>query len=548
VSRARTAAVAVVALASCLAAPRRARAQNVEGLTIECGTPTDDDPSTREARAREHFARAAELYTNGDYELAIPEYEAVLCLVPLPQAAHNIAQAYLSLVDYEHAVAWFEYEIRLLPDSEAEARRVAQNRVNRLRALPARVLVATDPPGAAVTFEGAQNKVTGTSSATEPLRLPAGDYTMRVELAGYTPVVTEVHLRIGQPYTYSYQLEQKTGRVNISVDPLSARIFVDKRLVAQGSFVDDLPVGPHTVMVEAVGRTPIERPLTVRAEGTSTLHVDMPAPPKSGRWELIAATSAFGAIAGGTLGDQVLGQGSSGTTLFLVGGLGVGFAGAYFGAERGIPVGQTSYIIGSAAWGAGEGLGLGELISPGGKLSASLAVAGMMTGVLGGALTADRLDLSAGDAAMLNSGAMWGTTGALMLYSLFALNEKDFGGFVLGGLNVGLLAGGALAYKTDYTRGHVALIDLSGVGGAVVGLALANVFLDSSSSTANANDTKLHFALAGTGLGLVVGSILTRHMDEQKARPGLRAMTPVFDVASDADGRRVNVVGVGGIW
>lgn len=552
---ARTAAARTVALVLAvvvgLAGLAPAAAQNQAARpSSDCAPPGDDvAPEALGPRAGEHFVRGSQLYYDGQYEQAIVETKAAFCLKPHHDAAQQIALCYLALVDYEQAIAWFEEYIRILPEDRGKDRQSAQNRINRLRKLPARLSVSTEPAGARVRVEGPAGTIIFQGNAAEPTKLEAGTYRLHVELPGYEPIDTELALRIGQPYTYSYRLEERRGLLRVTTDPLSARIFIDNRLVAVGRFFDKLPVGQHEVVVEAEGRKPETRTVSVSSDRTEAVHVDLPAPPQSGRWEIVGASSLIGGLSGGALGGLVFDAGSSGSTIFTVGGLALGFAGAYFGAGERIPVGWTSTIIGGAVWGAGEGLALSWLFTnqDQGDTRASFAVAGMIGGTVASAIVARRLDLSAGDAAIVNSGGLWGTTISVILYSLFDLDDSDFGPFMLVGMNVGLLAGGAFAARTHYSRGHVALIDLAGVGGAVVGLALSQAALDNGTQSDD-DDTKLHFTLAGTGLGLVIGGFLTRDMDEEAPERGFQAASLRLLLARDSDGQAVQLLGLGGTF
>ena len=97
-------------------------------------------------RAAEHYDRGLVLYEQGDYEGAIAEFVAGYCDAPNPIMFYNIAQSYERLLDYDKAVAYFE---RFLRESSGESteRNKAALRVKVLEQLPARIQVATVPPG-----------------------------------------------------------------------------------------------------------------------------------------------------------------------------------------------------------------------------------------------------------------------------------------------------------------------------------------------------------------------------------------------------------------
>jgi hypothetical protein len=531
-----------------LALPGAAWAQE-DGPEIHCGEVIDADPATVRERAIEHFNRARVLYLDGQYEACIPEYISSYCLLPNSAAAYNLANAYLFLVDYEEGLRWMKLYVRIAGPDEEHDRQVAANRIDRIRKLPARVSVSTQPPYANITLQSDEGEIKGRADDKEPLKAPSGSYTLRVAMDGYEPIEQKIELRIGQPYTYSFRLNELKGAVRITTDPLSARIFVDDKLVAVGTYVGQLALGSHKVTVEAEGRAPGSRDLDVTAVGTNTLFVQLPPPAKSGRWELLSAMTVFGAASGAGLGSTVFSQDSAGASLITVGAGAVAFAGGYFGVSEHIPVGHTSWIIGGSAWGSAEGALIANLFTENTSIVGSVAFAGLISGALASSLTLKQFDPSAGDAAFINSGGLWGGVGGLMLWALFRQDgetgSQHFPAFVLAGMNTGLLAGATLAYRYEYSRGHLALIDVGGLAGAVTGVVLASPFQDSSFGN---DDTPLHFAFGGMILGLVTGAILTRDMDVEKLPTTLTAAIPSFTLAQTAEGEAFPALSWSGTW
>ena len=82
----------------------------------------------------------------------------------------------------------------------------------------------------------------------------------------------------------------------VTVQPRSARIFVDSKLVAEGSYVDRLGVGLHMVRAEANGRPPAETPILIKSAGTVRVRLALEAPEPSGRRELVASASVYGGL------------------------------------------------------------------------------------------------------------------------------------------------------------------------------------------------------------------------------------------------------------
>jgi hypothetical protein len=113
-------------------------------------------------------------------------------------------------------------------------------------------------------------------------------------------------------------------------------------------------------------------------------------------------------------------------------------------------------------------------------------------------------------------------------------------------MNTGLLAGATLAYRYEYTRGHLALIDVAGLGGAVTGVVLASPFKDSTGI--GSSDTPLHFAFAGMIIGLVTGAVLTRDMDVEKLPSALAHAVPTFGMSRTMAGEMVPTLEWSGSW
>jgi hypothetical protein len=487
--------------------------------------------------AADHYDRGLVLYEQGDYQAAVAEFVVAYCDKPHPKMFLNIGQAYERMLNFEKAVAYFERFIRESDDREPNRKRAAI-RVDVLRGLPARIIVATVPPGAEVTLSG-QSGVTARARANgvDPIEVRRGIYTMRVEVAGHEPVVQRVVAEIGQPYSYYFRLEPKKGVVRVVATPPESRIFINDRLVGVGSYLETIPIGRYRLLIEAEGRPTQRRPIEVTAGRTTDVTINLPDKPSSGRWELILASGLVLGSAAGGMADTLFEQGSVASSLIGVGALGVGFGAAYLGVPRDVSVGTSSYLIGSTLIGAMEGAMVssmfagGDCFDEGGDgdqeddedptdcnddVVGGVALATGTAGLLFASMTATRFDLDAGDAALINSGAMWGTGSAALFWASFDTDEEVLEPMILAGLNVGVVAGAVLGRGAEMTRGRVALIDLSGLGGTVGGFALGRA-IDTNT------ERRAHFALVGMATGLIAGTWLTRNLDAPKVniQPGV---------------------------
>jgi hypothetical protein len=167
-------------------------------------------------------------------------------------------------------------------------------------------------------------------------------------------------------------------------------------------------------------------------------------------------------------------------------------------------------MIGSTIWGAALATSLGLGLDIRSQYVYALAIAGLGIGMSTGFLVARKLDISAGDAALVNSGGTWGTaTGALLTQSIFLHpTSAQFGWFLLGGTTVGVLGGALLGMKLELSRGHVALIDVGGLAGTGLGFALGYVIAVNSGE--DRIQVGARYGLGGLGLGLLAAAVLSR--------------------------------------
>lgn len=510
----------------------------------------DGEASTK--HAGEHFTRGLNLYSQGDYRAAIDEFVLSYCHRPNVASLKNISESFRYLVDYEKAVAYLERYILENPSQQRNQRRILANHVEVLRKLPARLSIATEPPEASVTLTGETGiRARGISNAEEPIEVLKGKYVMTLEKVGYESRTETIEVKIGQPYSFFYQLKPKRGTLRVVTVPSTANIFIGDRRVAIGTYVEQLPVGRYTINVEADGHEPYKEDVEITGGDPKNITLELERKPRSGRLEMITAATLGGAWAGSSVAALLSDKGE------VVGGvvplgIAIGFGGAYLAVPQDIPVGWSSYIIGATIIGASEGAFLAAHFvcptEPNGSrgdcddealIAASLA--GAVSGFLASSVTADWLDPDPGDASLINSGAIWGTTSGLLFWTVFDRDQRIATPLTLAGLNLGILSGALLARRANVSRRHVTLIDVSGVLGLLAGGATGYALDESDSVT----ERIPHFALLGLTLGLITGTYLTRHIDEP---PALGAVSPSMGTIRDADGDTMMTLGIRGAF
>ncbi|HEX6838306.1 MAG TPA: PEGA domain-containing protein, partial [Polyangia bacterium] len=469
------------------------------------------------AAAKVHYDKAQELYATGSYDEAIAEYEEAYRLKPHPNVLYNIAQAYERLLDYAQSVVWFERYLAEAPKDAVE-RPIVENRLRILRNLPARISVTTIPEHvhAALVDAGGRRHEADTPAL---FKVPAGTYTIELAQPGWESESHDVAVDLGQPYFYQYRLKRSTAQVSIFTRPRGARVFIDDRLVGETPFAGTLDVGRHKLLLEHRDYPWHNEDLDVKAGAPIQREITLTRPIRSGRTELVIASMVFGGAAGpllvaSALGDSTFGNSGLGLLVYMLAsgaGIGAGFLGSFLATRDGVKVGMSSLMIGSAVWGTSLATSLSLGLDVPTRYVYSLAIAGSGIGMSAGFLIARKLDISAGDAALVNSGGTWGTaTGALLAQAIIRNpSGSQFGWFILGGTTAGVLTGSLLAWKVELSRGHVGLIDVGGLAGTGLGFALGYVIGVNSQSEDNIQ-TGARYALGGMALGLLAGAVMTR--------------------------------------
>jgi hypothetical protein len=505
----------------------------------------------------EHFERGEVLYVQGDYKGAVNELVAAYCISPFYQILKDIGQAYERELDYEKAIAYLERFVMNVPkDAKApdrcsadpqDERKNVIARIAVLGQLKAKILINTEPADAKITLSNDAG-IAGRGRSGQELEVPGGRYQVVIEHDGYHPVVQEVPAKIGKPYTIFTKLEPLKGRLRVRVVPADARLFIDNEQVGAGSVDRELPGGRYKLTAEANGRLSVSREIEVFPNRDAAISFELPPEPQVGRRQLLAYAAIGGSFAGGFLAS------ASNNAGLIFGGVGAGAAaglfGTYFGTSRDLPLGTSSLTITSSLVGGAVG-GAGALLATDDPIKVLPTIGGgMILGAGVGYYAGSRLRVRPGDAALINSGALWGSvTGGLFVAS-FAPDRTVGAGIVLSGLGMGTVGGVVLTRYFDVSRGRAALIDVGGTVGVFVGIALESVVSQGrgSSTTTDAQmqaerERTANYSLGGMAAGLIIAGVLTRNMDAPKL-----SVSPVINKTSAGPGPSTTTFGLGGAF
>lgn len=283
-----------------------------------------------------------------------------------------------------------------------------------------------------------------------------------------------------------------------------------------------------TLILSRYGDTPAAAAVRARSEsGRAVLD-------RSGRTELLVWGTTYGLWLGVAFPLMLDADGPEAYGIGLLAGAPAGFfAARAYTNNRTITSGQARAITWGGTYGTWQGLGLVALLDIGESTTfcppdepcyvaeyddnteelVAGAVVGGLAGIATGALLA-RKPISAGTAATVSLGSMWGTGyGAALAYLLDAEGDDVLLSALLGG-NAALV-GTALGQRNwQLTESRARLISLAGIVGGLAGVGIDLI--------AGADDEKTSVLLPtiGATAGLAFGAFATRSRDVDPNEPG----------------------------
>ena len=506
----------------------------------------------------EHFDRGLTLYAQGDYEGAVRELVYSYCLVPsLYFILKDIGQAYERNLDYEKAVGYLERYVQQVPppgtppcdvcpaDPQQDKANVAR-RVEVLKKLKAKVYVESQPAGARITIANDAG-VAARARSGETIDVLGGHYDLTTELDGYEPHHQAIDVLIGKPYTYFVPLAAQQGRLSLQVTPPDARIFLGDRFIGIGHIDVALPGNTYVVTSEAADRITDKRQIEVHANQVKRVQIELPDKPQLGRRQLIGFATAAGASAAGSLLYAFQNTGLAG--LGVLGGGAAGFVGSLFLLPDDLSLGTSNLTVTSTLGGGVLGAGTSLLFTRRAEVIQPVVGATLVLGGAFGYYSGRRTRIATGDAALINSGVVWGSTAGALFATSFDAGHTVAGGLVLSGLGMGTIGALLLQQNFKVSRTHAALIDVGGLIGVIGGLAIESLVYPAQSSQApssvvdaRSQEHLANFALGGLAVGLLAAGVLTRNLDA----PNLPVAPTI--TSTTRDGRTTTMVGVGGRW
>jgi hypothetical protein len=531
----------------------------VTPLEIDDCKQTELTKTAAEAQGFEHYERGEILYAQGDYEGAVLELVYGYCLVPTYYTLlKDIGQAYERNLDFEKAIGYLERFVREVPadaraaqagavDPQQDKANVAR-RVEVLKKLKAKLYVESAPPGARITIANDAG-VASRARSGDTIEVLGGHYDMTTELEGYVPHHQPIDVRIGKPYTYFVPLVAEQGRLAMQVSPPDARIFIGDRLVGIGHIDVALPGSTYVVTSEAPERVTDKRTIEVLANQVKHVQVELTGQRQPGRRQLIGFSTVAGAGATAALLYAFQNTGVAGVGS-LAGGA-AGFVGSAFLLPADLPLGTSNLTVTATAAGGVLGAGASLLFTRRAEVIQPVIGATAVLGGTFGYLVGRRTQINTGDAALINSGVVWGSVAGGLFALSFDPGHVVGGGLALSGLGMGTIGSLLLTRSFSITRTHAALLDVGGLVGIIGGLAAESLAYPTQTATqgqggladARVQEHLANFALGGLAVGLLAAGVLTRNLDSP-----VIPVAPVITQAAASDGRPATIYAVTGAW
>jgi hypothetical protein len=554
--------------------------------------PSSDRPasSAAENEAGEHYRKGLALFDGGDKGQALIEFQSAHALAPRAASYFMIAQCEYHLGHFKEAR--LHYQQALAGGAAGTAAETARQRIEAMNRRKAALVIQAAPEGVDITIEpvGAPGE-TQTGQAPGTFQVSAGRWKVTARRAAYKSQTREIKLDSVDTMPLFFALERSPARLEIVTDPPNATLYVRGNR-ARNPYVQDVEPGSYEVYAEAPTYESRSETYTLVPGERERIPFKLKYVQRSGRPELIGFWTATGAVAAGglvlarlqtTVKDAPESLGASATVMAgaaLTGGV-VGALVSTATLPGYLPDNQALFRIGSAWVGAAEGATLAAAVKP----TLASAWIGGGVGLAAGAVAGTVFERRApnyGRVALIQSSAAAGLlAGALTVPALELDNREKRSASLLGGLNLGLGVGLALAYLPDQntygpTWQRVMLVDLAIGAGTIAGALIKIVgrclesggvcsfteeipsnltdqqAMDKRKERDRDNRLTARFALAGGALGLVAGWFLTSSVDRYNTAPlestpqsvSFQLPTPTLLPVTSSDGGTAFVPGL----
>jgi hypothetical protein len=206
-------------------------------------------PPNADEDAAIRFKRGLKLFDDGDYALALVEFERAYSLAPNYRALYNVALVNAQLGRYAAATRAFEQYLHDGGDGVAAERQAqVRSRLADLKLRTATLDVSINAPGAEILLDG---KPLEASQLHGPVLIDAGEHTLRASAPGYEPGLRTLTLAGADASVVHFDLVA-TKRATPTLTTSDRRHLFVPGVVATGVFAAGA-IGSGIVMLSARG-------------------------------------------------------------------------------------------------------------------------------------------------------------------------------------------------------------------------------------------------------------------------------------------------------
>jgi hypothetical protein len=179
-----------------------AKAADPAAKAADAPPKVPDAAAKKEASRR--FEHAIKLYEDGDYSVALAEFERVYELVPDYRVLYNIGQVSIQLGHYARALLTLrEYVARGGNELPGDRAKSVQADLDLLAGRTATIALEVEPEGVEVTVDG---KIVGTTPLTDPVVVDVGERRLELKKAGFVSQEQMLSLAGGDRYAAQVKL------------------------------------------------------------------------------------------------------------------------------------------------------------------------------------------------------------------------------------------------------------------------------------------------------------------------------------------------------
>ena len=228
-------------------------------------------------QAKRHFEQGLILYQEGNFGVAVAEFQAAYDAHPSAGILKNIALAQKSLFRYAEAVAnltrYLAEQARITDADRVEVNQL----IAEMKALLVDVTLTVTPAGARVVVDGREVGV----APLGRLQLVGGPHLLDVTADGYEKAHRELVVVAGQPQALDVALKfiPLTGKVRITSTVIASHVSVDGKPLGDAPVSLELGIGGHLLVVTAPGYVRYQGDLAVLGGEDRTVPITLDAVP-----------------------------------------------------------------------------------------------------------------------------------------------------------------------------------------------------------------------------------------------------------------------------